>query len=349
MQTRTSKRHGTVQSSFAALLLTLSVSACAVGPYDTDELAGLTPPDSQFLQSLSGEYAALGDLERAEYDWPDTARFYDRAIRAGKGEIVEPETMDQRDLAPAGRQELKQARDQLTALFSAGARSVAGLSSARAQGGFDCWMQELEEGHQPDDITKCREMFLAALSDVEATVKGALVVLLPEEDGKLGVIRVENQQGSVTLDTSRASALVARTDVAPKATGTFAPDDVRVVFGAAIAAGPTPPVTFMLYFEQGTDVLTPESLILLDKVLEAISQRKLPQVEVSGHTDRSGSANFNDRLALDRASIVGQEVLKLGVPEQVLTVESYGERAPVVPTADGVSESRNRRVEIVIR
>jgi len=344
-----SKHSAPIKSGFAALLLATSVSACAIGPYDTDELAGMAPPDSQFLQSLSGEYVALGDLERAEYDWPDTARFYDRAIRAGKGELIEPEMMDQRDLDPAGQQELKQARDRLIALFSAGARSVAGSSSARAQGGFDCWMQELEEGHQPDDIARCREMFLAALSDVEASVKGALVVLLPEEDGKLGVIRVENQQGSVTLDTSRASALVARADASPQATGTFAPDDVRVVFGAAIAAGPTPPVTFMLHFEQGTNVLTPESRVLLDTVLEAIRQRKLPQVEVSGHTDRSGSANFNDQLALDRASIVAQEVLDLGVPEDVLTVESYGERAPIVPTADGVSEPRNRRVEIVIR
>ncbi len=349
MQTPTSIRLSAVRSRVAALLLAVSVSACAVGPYDTDDLAGMAAPDSQFLQSLSKEYVALGDLERAEYDWPDTAKFYDRAIRAGKGETVEPETMDQRDLDPAAEQELKKARDKLTALFSAGARSVAGLSSARAQGGFDCWMQELEEGHQPDDIAKCREMFLAALSDVEATVKGALVVLLPEEDGKLGVIRVENQQGSVTLDTSRASALVARVDAVPQATGTFAPDDVRVVFGAAIAAGPTPPVTFLLYFEQGTDVLTPESLVLLDEVLKTIRERKLPQVEVSGHTDRSGSASYNDRLALDRASIVGQEVLNLGVPENVLTVESYGERAPIVPTADGVSEPRNRRVEIVIR
>jgi OOP family OmpA-OmpF porin len=42
-------------------------------------------------------------------------------------------------------------------------------------------------------------------------------------------------------------------------------------------------------------------------------------------------------------------VLGLGVPERVVTVESYGERAPIVPTADGVSEPRNRRVEIVIR
>ncbi|MEO9901761.1 OmpA family protein [Nisaea sp.] len=349
MQSLTSNRPGKVRSSVTALLLALSVSACAIGPYDADELEGMTPPDSQFLQSLSREYVALGDLERAEYDWADTARFYDRAIRAGKGEIVEPEMLDQRNLTPAGRNELKQARDQLTNLFSAGARSIAGLSSARAQGGFDCWMQELEEGHQPDDIENCRKMFLAALSNVEASVNGALVVLLPEEDGKLGVISVENQQGAVTLDTSRASALVARTDAAPRASGIFAADDVRAVFGMAIAAGPPQPVTFLLYFEQGADVLTTESLALLDKVLETVRQRKLPQVEVSGHTDRSGSASFNDRLALDRASIVGQEVLRRGVPEQFLTVESYGERAPIIPTADGVSEPRNRRVEIVIR
>ena len=349
MQKRFSAPIAQLRPVFTATLLALSVSACAIGPYDTEELAGLTPPDSQFLQGLSKEYEALGDLERAEYDWPDTARFYDRAIRAGKGEMVEPEALDQRDLEPAGRQELKQARDQLTELFAAGARSIAGSSSARAQGGFDCWMQELEEGHQPDDIANCRAMFLAALSDVQASVKGALVVLLPEDDGKLGVIRVENQQGSVILDTLRASALVGRADAAPMAAGTFAEDDVWVVFGAAIAAGPVPPVTFMLYFEQGTNVLTPESRVLLDKVLETIRQRYLPQVEVSGHTDRSGSTAYNDGLALDRAGIVGEEILKLGVPEDVLTVESFGERAPIVPTADGVSEPRNRRVEIVIR
>ncbi|MEQ8335298.1 OmpA family protein [Nisaea sp.] len=349
MQNRYPAPIGKLRSLFVATLLALSVSACAIGPYDTKELAGLTPPDSQFLQGLSNEYVALGDLERDEYDWPDTARFYDRAIRAGKGEMVEPEALEKRDLEAAGRQELKQARDRLTELFNAGARSIAGPGSARAQAGFDCWMQELEEGHQPDDIANCRAMFLAALSDVEASVNGALVVLLPEDDGKLGVIRVENQQGSVVLDTVRASALVGRADTAPLASGTFAEDDVWVVFGAAIAAGPVPPVTFMLYFEQGTNVLTPESQVLLEKVLETIRQRNLPQVEVSGHTDRSGSTAYNDRLALDRAGIVGQEILNLGVPENVLTVESFGERAPVVPTADGVSEPRNRRVEIVIR
>lgn len=337
------------RSTSTALLFSLSVSACAIGPYNTDTLSEIDPPESQFLQALSQEYAALGDLERAEYDWPDTAKFYDRAIRSGKGELVEPEAIDRRDLRPSDRQELQTARDKLISLFSAGARSVDGQSSARAQGGFDCWMQELEEGHQPEDIARCRQIFLVALSDMAAAVNGALVVLLPEEDGKLGMIQVANEQGALILDTARASALVARTGAAPRSTGTFAPDDVRAVFGAAIAAGPTPPVTFVLYFEQGTNALTPDSLALLDQVLRTVGQRKLPQVEISGHTDRSGSASFNDRLALDRASIVGQEMLRRGVPEQVVTIESYGERAPIIPTPDGVSEPLNRRVEIVVR
>lgn len=333
----------------AAAALLISVSACALGPYDKNELAGLPPTDSQFLTELSAEYATLGDMEKAEYDWPDTARFYDRAIRSAKGETIEPEALEARDLPPAARKDLAAARQRLIVLFASGARSIVGKGSARAQAGFDCWMQEAEEDHQPDDIENCREMFLAAVKEVESSVGGALFVLLPDSDGKIGEISVSNGEGAVTLASARASALVAGTGAPPRHAGTFAPGDVTAVFGDAIAAAPEAPVTFMLYFEQGTDQLTPESEARLESVLEAIRKRKLPQVEVSGHTDRSGSVNYNYRLALERAKIVAVAILGLGVPERVVTVESYGERDPVVPTADGVSQPRNRRVEIVIR
>jgi OOP family OmpA-OmpF porin len=333
----------------AAAALLMSVAACAAGPYDTKELSGLPPQDSVFLRDLSSEYAALGDMERAEYDWPDTARFYDRAIRAAKGEVFPPEALAERALTEAAQEELGAARARLLALFGAGARSIAGPDSARGQAAFDCWMQEQEEGHQADDIARCRETFLSAVTAIESAVGGALIVLLPDTDGVVGVIQVENPQGSVVLDRDRESAVTADAQDGPQSTGTFLVEDVEAVFGRALAAGPTPPVAFLLYFEQGTDRLTPDSARKLSEVLEAVRQRKLPQVEVSGHTDRSGSAAFNDQLALDRAELVAQEVLGLGVPERVVTVVSYGERAPVVPTADGVAEARNRRVEIVIR
>lgn len=330
----------------AALLLTLA--ACATGPYDADAVRELPPQDSAFLAELSREYVALGDLERAEYDWRDTAAFYGRALRAAQGEVLAPEALDDRDLTPEAREQLAEARTRLVGLFSAGARSIAGGASARGQAGFDCWMQEREEGHQPADIEACRAAFLAAVAEIESMVGGALVVLLPDTDGEVGVIQVRNPQGTVDLASDRASA-VTDADAAPQASGIFLVEDVDAVFGEALAASPEPPIVFLLYFEQGSDVLTAESARKMTEVLEAVGRRALPQVEVSGHTDTSGSAAFNDRLAQDRAELVAQEVLGLGVPERVVTVISYGERDPVVPTADGVSEPQNRRVEIVIR
>lgn len=333
----------------AAAGLLLGLAACAVGPYDTAELTGLPPQESPFLRDLSAEYVALGDMERAEYDWPDTARFYDRAIRAAKGEVLPPEPLEDRSLSDGAKEELGAARARLIALFGAGARSIVGPDSARGQAAFDCWMQEQEEGHQPDDIARCRQSFLTAVAAIESAVDGALIVLLPDTDGVVGLIRVQTPQGSVELDTDRESAVTDDAQGAPQSTGTFLVDDVEAVFGRALAAAPAPPVAFLLYFEQGTDRLTPESAHKLSEVLETVRLRKLPQVEVSGHTDRSGSTAFNDQLAQDRAELVAQEILGLGVPERVLTVVSYGERAPIVPTADGVSEARNRRVEIVVR
>lgn len=334
---------------FAALCLFMMLAACAVGPYDTDELSSLPPQASPFLRDLSAEYVALGDMERAEYDWPDTARFYGRAIRVAKGEALPPEALADRDLSDAAQEELGAARARLVALFGAGARSIVGPDSARGQAAFDCWMQEQEEGHQPDDIARCRETFLASVTAIESAADGALIVLLPDTDGVVGMIRVETPQGSVELDTERGSAVTGDDQGAPQPTGIFLVADVEAVFGAALAAGPTPPVAFLLYFEQGTDRLTPDSARKLSEVLETVRRRKLPQVEVSGHTDRSGSAAFNDQLAQDRAELVAQEILGLGVPERVVSVVSYGERAPIVATADGVSEARNRRVEIVVR
>ena len=335
--------------ALAATGIVLGLAACATGPYDSTELSGLPAQDSVFLRDLSSEYVALGDMERAEYDWTDTARFYDRAIRAAKGEVMAPEPLAARSLTEEATEELGAARARLVSLFGAGARSIVGPDAARAQAGFDCWMQELEEGHQPEDIARCREMFMAAMAKIESAVDGALIVLLPDSDGEVGVITVANSGGSVVLDTEREAAVTTDAQAAPQESGTFLVADVESVFGAALAAGPVPPQAFLLYFEQGTDQLTPDSARKLSEVLETVRERKLPQVEVSGHTDRSGSAAYNYQLALDRAELVAQEILALGVPDRVVTTVSYGERAPVVPTADGVSEARNRRVEIVVR
>lgn len=50
-----------------------------------------------------------------------------------------------------------------------------------------------------------------------------------------------------------------------------------------------------------------------------------------------------------RAQSVEAELVRDGVPRNVITIQGYGESNPLVPTAQGVREPQNRRVEIILR
>ena len=72
------------------------------------------------------------------------------------------------------------------------------------------------------------------------------------------------------------------------------------------------------------------------------------RITATGHTDTSGSAGYNLELSQRRAEAVADELVRLGVPAADIVTVGRGEEDPLVPTADGVREPRNRRVEIVI-
>lgn len=68
-----------------------------------------------------------------------------------------------------------------------------------------------------------------------------------------------------------------------------------------------------------------------------------------GHTDRAGSDAYNDALALRRANAVAAALAAAGVAPGAVAASGKGESEPRVPTADGVREPQNRRVEISAR
>jgi len=81
----------------------------------------------------------------------------------------------------------------------------------------------------------------------------------------------------------------------------------------------------------------------------ALAALPAAEVVVTGHTDRVGSVEANDRLSLARAEAVRDLLVAAGVARSAVTAVGRGEREPAVPTADEVAEARNRRVEIKIR
>ncbi len=71
-------------------------------------------------------------------------------------------------------------------------------------------------------------------------------------------------------------------------------------------------------------------------------------VQVTGHTDTSGSAAFNQKLSVRRAQNVAKVLAQSGVPQDQMNVSGVGQNDLKVPTPDGVREAQNRRTEIVV-
>jgi outer membrane protein OmpA-like peptidoglycan-associated protein len=175
-----------------------------------------------------------------------------------------------------------------------------------------------------------------------------LVVLLPEADGTTGKVEVSNAQGRVTLDTARASTLIA-VGQAPGPVTELTDEEIQRLFGAALAAQPPAPIQFTLYFQFDSEELTLESREMVMEVLEVVKKYPVPQVTVVGHTDTTGTPESNIELGLRRANAVRALLVKVGLDASAIDSTSHGEAALLVPTADEVFEPKNRRVDVTVR
>ena len=174
------------------------------------------------------------------------------------------------------------------------------------------------------------------------------VVLLPDDTtGKVGKINVVGRDGGEVLLES--AYVEARADGGKVRSGNLDSEAVRREFGAELANLPLRPKSFQLYCINDSDQLTPESLALLPAILEEVARRPAPEVVVTGHTDRVGSVEYNDKLSLARAAAVRDQLVALGFDKAHILVAGRGEREPLIPTDDEVPEPKNRRVEIEVR
>lgn len=336
-------------SAVVLLIAAALAAACTTAP-EIAELRRAGPPEGAFQAALFDGYLDLAADEQAEGDWRDAAAFRDRALRLARGETVLPEEPQARTLDQRDRAAIAAAREELVAALRRGGRVFAPEAAARAQIAYECWIQEAEEGRQPDDIARCRRQFEQALAEVLAAGTGSVFTLLEDTPGgSAGAITLTNPGGRVELDEPGTGTLVAAPDAQPAPAARLDAEAINALYGEALAAEPPRPDRFVLYFETGTSTLTPASLALIDDVLAAVRRRTAPRVEAIGHADRVGPAGLNAALSLDRARLVRQRLAEAGVAEALIAIDSFGEADPVVPTPDETPEPLNRRVEIIVR
>ena len=187
-----------------------------------------------------------------------------------------------------------------------------------------------------------------ALRPSDRRTRNDLIVLLPEPDGSIGGVTVRTEDGKeILLNKAYAGAHIEGPGMMQPVT--YDADRAKREFSAVVAALPGRPTTFLLYFLEGKDELTPDSERELERVFAEITARPYPEILVIGHTDAVGNAQFNDQLSRQRAQRVRDDLAMRGIPADRVEVSGRGKREPLIPTRAGVSEPRNRRVEINVR
>jgi outer membrane protein OmpA-like peptidoglycan-associated protein len=174
----------------------------------------------------------------------------------------------------------------------------------------------------------------------------ALFVVLPNEDGSVGAITVNDGKKDTTLDHSLAAAEVRNGE---QVSAKVEQDDVTNLFAAAFAARPMLPRHFRFFYELGSNRLTAESAARYCTLADDLKHRSVYEVEIVGHADTLGEDAYDQNLSLRRAETIRDALLNDGFDARAISIVGQGYHVPLVPTPPHTAEPRNRRVEITTR
>ena len=189
-----------------------------------------------------------------------------------------------------------------------------------------------------------RALFAMTAAALLSGCATANVALLPDEgvstSGAVAVfdVKTEAEIGALTAPNTLARLGGRQLKVTSLADGAYSDLLSRV---------PYAPRAYVLYFVEGSTELTTESVPILEALRRDTTAAS--EVQITGHTDTVGSAESNDALSRDRAVEIRAVLVKQGVPVAAARTTGRGERELRIPTADGVSEAGNRRVEVTLR
>ena len=320
-----SRLHPSLRATLPAFFGAVLLGGCSTLTFDYRGLAALEPETDTFEAEVAREYKAFAQFEADDMmDWIDAVHFGEKAFAAARGETPEPEDPAVWRLPDEAKAPIGEAHQRLLAVMVRGAREQAPKTAANAQARFDCWIEQQEENWQLDDIARCRNGFYAALNELEERF-----VLSPDSRPRTDAM------------PSTASMPSASSPSAEPAAQADAPGDGKT------GASEAPPVrVFTVFFAFDSADLDDSALAVIKAVADGPSGSGMTALVVAGHADRAGGEAYNLTLSKRRADAVAGALLALGVPGDAVSLEALGESLPLVETADGVREPKNRRVEI---
>lgn len=103
-----------------------------------------------------------------------------------------------------------------------------------------------------------------------------------------------------------------------------------------------------LLFEVDKADLVPEMVITLDKLTRSLTSVGINGATVEGHTDSTGSVEYNQQLSERRAATVKAAMVGGGLPAAAVRPLGLGETDPIADNETEAGRAENRRVVIVV-
>lgn len=316
--------------------------------WDVERVEQLAQNPDPYLNSLQVGYLELANFELGQYDWRDSSRYLAKAEAAANGENVAPVDPLERGLEFADDHPMQQGYLQLKAYIgSPGPMLRAPWQIGEAQTRFDCWVEQLEEGHQTDHIANCRELFEATMQLVIdlAELPDNMAVVLPE-DGETGGIQLTHQSGgTATLDRAFAAASVGENvgDLPVEES------EIRDAFAPALGAAPPPPVTFDVFFDFNSTKISDDAWLVIWKASNEAQNRDGAEILITGYADAVGGRSENRLVSLVRAASVERALEEDLPPEHDIEISRTGVGEADLAVSTNASEELNRRVVILVR
>jgi len=101
-------------------------------------------------------------------------------------------------------------------------------------------------------------------------------------------------------------------------------------------------------FETGKYALSQDAQLKLAKLAGIIQAHPGLNLAIEGHTDTTGTADFNMKLSQQRADAVRNFLISQGLSADTITAVGMGEGSPVADNATAAGRKLNRRVEIIV-
>jgi OOP family OmpA-OmpF porin len=104
-----------------------------------------------------------------------------------------------------------------------------------------------------------------------------------------------------------------------------------------------------IFFKTNSAEILSSTYPKLDEVVEILKEYPELKLEINGHTDNTGRAEYNKALSQQRAEAVRDYLVKKGIAPSRLKATGYGDERPIVDNNTEENRARNRRVELILR